>query len=451
MSMHTTAEWAHHAASNMIQAQDTQSRAHHQNGRSRSAHAGAINDNLMMYRELSHAMQRKVGNSHRIIEMLQKRADSLENSIHQTTASLSSLEKALRAKDAPLQLCNWRSEQREKRPLREQVRDPVELALEEEKATLMDTQRKLKEAMRRTKAAINDLRHGLHDCQADIEQKMQALSVDEMCLRSTESSMNRVLERTPPPTGSGPRSPNSIKQKRHQVALMESTRNEAERQRLAERGNRALAAREEAARALREENSRLERHCEQSANEAFSKSERRLQERVTENQNMRRRLESELRETQHRIMETKTTMSETKYQIKALEDPMDLTATCASLRKQRAAREGIVDPVSTTLQGHRMTILTAQQDLLLHHQNEKTNLQDLSQRREQLKEDLRDKTMALHIDLNCLTHEVVKLNGQSWTGINKSKASRASQADKTWVPGAVAVSSQKLTRPMSAR
>lgn len=36
-----------------------------------------------------------------------------------------------------------------------------------------------------------------------------------------------------------------------------------------------------------------------------------------------------------------------------------------------------------------------------------THLESSKEKKEQLKEDLRDKTCALHIDLNCLTHESV--------------------------------------------
>ena len=40
--------------------------------------------------------------------------------------------------EAPLTLVTWRMEQRERRPLKEQVRDAVEVSLEVEKATLID-------------------------------------------------------------------------------------------------------------------------------------------------------------------------------------------------------------------------------------------------------------------------------------------------------------------------
>ena len=98
---------------------------------------------------------------------------------------------ALVAKDAPLTLCTWRMEQRERRPLKEQVRDNVEVCLEVrrnsfhrllhcltwprnivdflsmlmptkvEKATLIDAQRKLKDFIKKTKATIHALESDL--------------------------------------------------------------------------------------------------------------------------------------------------------------------------------------------------------------------------------------------------------------------------------------------------
>lgn len=438
MSMHTTEEWAQHAQLNMTKASAAQHMAHKQLDMSRKAHESTVCNNLSMYEALHQSMSQKVKNSYRLIEKLQKRADSIEVSLQKTLASQTALERALRDKDVPLQLCNWRLEQREKRPLREQVRDAVEVALEEEKGTLVETQKRLAEATKRTKAMGVELKSALDDVRADVEHKMQALSVDEMCLRSTERSMHAVIERTPPPTSSRtPRSPNSMKLSRHQVALQESAKNEVVRQQEAERLNRACALKEEHAKVLREENVKLMQRCEAIVIDANGKSEKRMQERVQETQAMRRRLEGELRETQTKIESTKHTMQETKYQIKALDEPIDLTSSCASWRKQRATREHIVDPVSTTLQEHRMTVLTHQQELLSHHQNEKTHLKELQERRERLKEDLRDKTSSLHIDLNCLTHEAMRLNGKPATGLSEQKLSRAMRVDRAFVPGAV--------------
>jgi len=444
MSMHTPEEWNHHATLNMTQAQQQQYRALAQCDSSRRAHNDTVNSNLSMYDSVHRSMSQKVKNSYRMIEKLQKRAQSLEASIASSKNSMAMLEKALRAKDAPLQLCTWRLEQREKRPLREQVRDNVEIALEEEKATLMEAQRRLVEGMKKTKGMLDALEEALHDVRQDIEHKMQALSVDEMCLRSTERSMHAVVERTPPPSShrSTPRSPGSSRSARHQVALAETSRNEVNRQQEAERLNRSALAREEAAKALREESAKLASRCDHAAHDAQDKTEKRMQERVHENQTMRRRLEGELRETMDKIEHTKATMSQTRHHMKALEEPMDLTATCSSWRKQRVNKEHINDPVSTALHEHRMTVLSAHQDLLSQHQNEKTNLKELNERRERLKEDLRDKTASLHIDLNCLTHEAIQLNGKNWAGVSKQKLARSMKVDRGFIPGAVPVSAR---------
>lgn len=408
MSMHTPQEWAQHATVNMTQAQQAHYSATKQMHLSRRAHDDTVVNNINMYDMVTQAMAQKVKNSHRLIEKLTNRQQSLENSLQATQTSLANLERAHQEKEAPIQLCKWRLEQREKRPLREQVRDVVEVSLEEEKAALMETQRRLGEAIKRSKAAIHDLQESLAEVKHDLEQKLQALSVDETCLRSAERSMHAVIERTPPPSSArGTRPPNSMKMARHQVAIQESSSNEIKRQQMAERLSRHCASREEAAKALREENAKLVNRCEMVAMDAAAKSEKRMQERIQENQAMRRRLEGEIRETHAQIQHTKGTITETRYQLKALEEPIDLTAACSSWRKQRATKEQIVDPVTTTLTQHRMTVLAHHQDLLGHHQMERTNLKELQDRRERLKEDLKDKTHALHIDLNCLTHEAI--------------------------------------------
>merc|ERR1719436_2338184 len=114
---------------------------------------------------------------------------------------------------------------------------------------------------------------------------------------------------------------------------------------------------------------------------------------------MNKRLESVLQETVQKIDHTKNTIRETKGQIKALDSPIELTSNCNSWRQQRAAKEHIVDPVTSKLQEHQVTLLRSQEELNQHLNSEKTILHELQERRERLKEDLRDKTAALHVDL----------------------------------------------------
>lgn len=82
------------------------------------------------YNELHSSLEQKVKTSQRLVEKLQLRAQSVENSVQHTKQTLMKLEDALVAKYAPLTLCAWRMEQRERRPLREQVRDAAEVCLE---------------------------------------------------------------------------------------------------------------------------------------------------------------------------------------------------------------------------------------------------------------------------------------------------------------------------------
>lgn len=397
---------------NMTQAQSSQFGAAKQMDTSRRAHDETVVNNISCYDHVHKTMGQKVKNSQRLIDKLTNRQQSIEGSLQAQRASLAALEKALQDKDAPIRLTQWRLDSREKRPLREQVRDPVEFALEEEHGTLIDTQKRLSEAIKRTKAAIHDLDDMLNEVKHDIEHKHHALSVDESCLRSTERSMHAVMERTPPPASARtPRNPNTFAMAaRHQVAHQESSSNEVKRQQNAEHLSRHAAAKEDAAKALREDSQRLIQRCESMASDALAKSERKLQERVQENQQMRRRLENEVRETNTQIQNAKGTISETKYQIKALEEPMELTSTCASWRQGRATKEHIVDPVSTALHQHRNATLAAHQDLMGHHQEEKAHLKELLDRRDRLTEDLQDKTHSLHVDLNCLTHETMTMS-----------------------------------------
>ncbi|CAK9081714.1 Esterase, partial [Durusdinium trenchii] len=87
-------------------------------------------------------------------------------------------------------------------------------------------------------------------------------------------------------------------------------------------------------------------------------------------------------------------------------------------------------------QEHQMTLLKCHEELRQHHQNEKNILQDLQEKKEQLKEDLRDKTSALHIDLNCLTHEAQpSRHGQApRPAISRQRLPKAMKVDPSFVP-----------------
>eukprot|EP00927_Polykrikos_kofoidii_P082698 TRINITY_DN8286_c1_g1_i1.p1 TRINITY_DN8286_c1_g1~~TRINITY_DN8286_c1_g1_i1.p1 ORF type:complete len:476 (+),score=80.17 TRINITY_DN8286_c1_g1_i1:103-1530(+) len=442
----TTQDWHDNATLNMNQANFSQKRAAMQCDMSKNVHAETVSSNLQAYNALHQSLEQKVNTSYRLMDKLDKRANSIENSLKQSKLALNDLQNANTSFDGPLQLCVWRMRQREQRPLREQVRDIVEVALEEEKRFLVDSQRQMGDAERQMKNVIQALKVKLDDVKHDLDQKGQALGVDEMCLRSTQRSWQTVAERgarTPPIVmDTRPHTPSRKLAAGHH----ENVRNESNRQTDVDRLDRSAEACEEGAKQMRDEVARLVHGAERGAEDAANKTERTLQSRINENQQVRRRLADELQNTQHKMDHTKHTIVETRSQIKALEEPVELGAACNTWRNQRAHREQIQDPVSSRLAEHQSAVLRSLEDLQRHNESEKNILSELTSRRSRLKEDLKDKTSALHIDLNCLTHQSQHYNGQSSRNISRDRLDLATKVDPMFVPMATATISDLRAR-----
>jgi len=154
MSLRTPSEWHNQANSLMSNAYGTQVQALKQSEESQKSHMDTTNSNLAMYKELHGKLEGKVQTTHRIIDKLEARSKSMDDAVTKTTKSLAQLEVAYSGKAMPIKMCAWRMEQRQKRPLREHVRDQVEIALDDERAALAETQKKLQEAMVVTKNMI---------------------------------------------------------------------------------------------------------------------------------------------------------------------------------------------------------------------------------------------------------------------------------------------------------
>lgn len=402
MSIRTPSEWHTQANDLMSNAYASQVQALKQSETSKKAHADTFNDNLSMYQGLHGSLEGKVQTSHRLIEKLEQRQRSVLQNIDETKLSLAELEVAYHEKNAPIKLCAWRMEQRQKRPLREHVRDDVETALEDEQKALAESQQRLTEALVTTKNMVQMLVDTNEELKGDIDQKMQALSVDELCLRTTQRSFHASAGSQGPGKGRAGSSMSMTPRRGSGQAVDESARNEIRRQQEARNNDAACKRREEAAVKLRAENARLVQRCGKMAIDAFRKTEKCLQQRVSEVKLMRKRLENELIETQKKAQYTMCTISETQSQIHAIQEPIALCSTHASWRKQRADREQIIDPVEMQLEAQKVKLKKATENLRTERQNEKTILTSLGEQVERLKEDLKDKTVSLQIDVSCL-------------------------------------------------
>mmetsp|Transcript_43321 Transcript_43321/g.134763 ORF Transcript_43321/g.134763 Transcript_43321/m.134763 type:complete len:511 (+) Transcript_43321:101-1633(+) len=396
--MLTTHKWRERADLNMEKAQRTSNMAVSQCDKSRRVHDETVNDNHEMYGDLKSSLEQKVLDSRQLVATLDERAQSLESSVQSTHQSLAELESALRAKDPPLQLCTWRLDQRTQRPAREQVRDVAEVALEEERSALVALKWELSDAAERARAAIAELRRKLAAVRQDMQHKEHALGIDEMCFSTTQSSFLSMSLRTPrPAVGTVPsvRTPD-------RSARLESHNNEQMRQRKTGSLERSAADREDFARALRAESAELVARTSARASEARAKSDRAIQERISEIDQTVSSLEQEIQETDARIDVTNGTVSETRFHLNALEQPMAMASACNEWRKGRSAPEHIADPVAASLQDHHGTLLRAHDSLSEQHGAEKAGLEDLWARRQHLLEDLEDKTAARQIDSRCL-------------------------------------------------
>jgi hypothetical protein len=400
----------------MSTASDTQKEASRQSQTSRKVHQATINENIAMYQDLHGNLESKVITSHRLIDKLEARAESVSQNIQVTQTSLTQLELALHEKKAPLALVARRMEERQKRPLREHVRDQVETALEEEQNILADAQKKLSNSIVMTKNMIILLKEKLEDLKSDIDSKMQALSVDELCLRTTHRSWIATADNCTPTSrvSTGARLTGA-----QTAATQLSQRNEIKRTR--ETKNHDVHARrhEEASADLRAENQLLVQRTSKASKDAKAKSEKCLQERVSEMRQMKKRLELELKETEKKVDHTQATSNETQYSISRIQEPIALTASHTSWRKQRAQNEQIMDPVEKQLEHQKLKLMTASEELRVHRHSERKLISALGEQVERLREDLREKNQALSIDIACL--ECVG-DTASWTGSTRGQA-----------------------------
>lgn len=439
-----TDPWHGLANASMSKAAAAQVKALRQMEVSRQAHQDLAESSTAIFREVQGTLQDKVASSQEMVEVMSHNVSSVCSSLESLKQSHLQLLAALKAKEVPYALCAWRMGQRERRPLRENVRDPVAVALEEERAMLANVDKKLNDNVKKTQIMRSALENQRDLLQNNRDQKFQALKVDELCLQAATGCSNVIAQASPqgmfsrpitPSTPAGrPRTGGSVGSRPPSRGFINSPRrpisyigvpetsvcpghvNEINRQKEARRMKSEAANKGQAAAALRDENRRLVEWSARMLANAKAKTERNLQERVCELQQMRKRIESEAQETMKKQHHTKAVISETRSQMVSLEAPMQLCSMHSSWRKQRSCPEQIVDNVETRLEEQKWHLHETNQELRTHRQMEKGILTELDSHMERLKEDLRDKTTALAIDLNCLNQS--PSNARPGTGMS---------------------------------
>jgi hypothetical protein len=316
------------------------------------------------------------------------------------------------------------------------IRDPVEIALEEEKDVLIDSQQSLNKSAEKTEAMIKLLNKWLEELNFDHQNKHHALEIDTKCtntMHKTWPTSGGVKDGRGAPTSGflsmTPRGPASLngsaipglmatnlslppidasgaldmsygQDMDHMHSAMHTQEEEKRQQETVTRIHKAKEA-ERAAYALREENNQ---NIQRTTNEcafALNAVEKALQKRIEETQTMRKELDSTINETKRKIAQTMHSMSMTGAEMQSHDEPMSLNSTRDNFRSGRTRRENIADPVTTSMNRHHASLAHNYNVLDTCKSNETQCLMQLQKAKQELEADLSDKTKAMNIDLTC--------------------------------------------------
>jgi hypothetical protein len=186
----------------------------------------------------------------------------------------------------------------------------------------------------------------------------------------------------------------------HLTAAMHMDQEEKRQNETITRIHKAKEA-ERAAQALRDENDQLITRTDNECDFALQHVETSLTRRLDENQAMRQNLEKTIDETKRKIAMMMHSISLTGAEMKSHEEPMSLNNTRDNFRSTRTRRENIGDPVTSSMNRHKMNLATNYGVLNDCQSNESNCLAMLQQAKKDLEADLSDKTKAMNIDLTC--------------------------------------------------
>jgi len=352
----------------------------------------------------------KVGHTRRLAERLQDRMNSVEGALSATKASMKDLGAAFEAKKAPLQLNSWRQNRRAERPPRELAKDSLEGALQEEHQTLLNAQKLLQRASRKTQQLVLSMEQTLTRLKEDYERKQNSFRIDKQCIESGSSWTTPKLPLGDDPGPQRPQTPsegagtcNTAMSTRTARSLASGYTNpfeEAENQRQFETivlTNKAKK-RESQADEIRNQNNELIRHTQVQCTTALKGVEQRLNERAEETLVIAQRIEKVIEVTDAKIAKTKRCLARTVGEIKSFEQPIDVAGVRERLRQTRLGSERVKDEVSDALSTQFASLRKNVSALEQRHKEEKEALEQLEQAKAQLNADLQDKMTALHIE-----------------------------------------------------
>jgi len=425
MSSTAPCQWHDGANVKLHEAMRARRLAEEQVQHSSRTHRHTARENITKYQNLHDSFEKKRGATNHLSGILQERAQSLNKTIAATQRSLEALRSAERAKDRPLELNRFRFETRNKRPSCERVRDPFELALEEEQEQLRTAQRLLNGNAKKTEAALNTLGRMLDDIHFDHDHKEHGQQIDEQCLGRTHAAwpsrgdvrVGMLKHGLASPKGTLKAAASlglqasgmvSLRVPSEAVERVAAPNLEQEERRHHNTARNALLAKEaeRASSQLGTETNALLQQTEADCRRALEKVERTMAHRIEECTIIKEKIKKAILDTRNQIQRTVRTMQRTETEIHHHEEPAELCTTRDAFRSSRKRHENIEDPVSTAMHYHKQGLQKGANLLGSCNGHENRVLQELERARRQLEADLADKEMAIDLDIKCQQRRV---------------------------------------------
>lgn len=365
---------------------------------------GSTKATLVNTSVVKHTIKKKMGITEDIIKALEDRIESVEDTIRQTGECLFQLQRAHRAKWAPLNVCERRLELRDGRPMSELIRDHTQEALENERHTLMESRQDLGDQVQTCKEMLVSLDAARNSLVEDLQHKRHGLRIDRGCLppqkqlagatgtmrdRLILPQLEQVAHYGSPPSpkaaakGTGPAHEEN-RQIDSRTLIQQALRLEEDAMRLCNESDAIML--------------QTKRDCTRASTNAQNS----LAKRVDETDDLKRRLESQIHETGEAIAQSEMSLAKTKKKLESHEMPLRALDKQFALRGRRTHREGIRDPVHEEMETHLESLKRNVKILSGKFNATKDLIDQLQTSKHRMQEDYRAKMMAMKIDDACL-------------------------------------------------
>jgi hypothetical protein len=215
----------------------------------------------------------------------------------------------------------------------------------------------------------------------------------------------------------------------------ENARNEENRHRDVRGAEQNATSNERDAEMHRSKNAQSIAQCRLNAKGALARTQHAMDDRIDKIARVRKQLDQRILQTGSRMELIQNTTRETTAHIRTMDQAQATANALDQQRTLRPTREHINDPVSTYIEETQVGLSESVSALRSRQEKETQTLAQLKWQKLQLERDLSGKTKALHVDLDCLVHEVHNSNGHTiHKTSNTEKFQKAIKVDHRYAP-----------------